>query len=324
MFLLLVSSGKRSFSWASILLRATELRSHRSGWWNVFSCQKRQNLLWNFTACVTVVAFRVLRASWTFLRPWFCFIALATAHNATQTPLTVWVRIFSQCLCARARSYQKWNLGLVFEKRLVGSHIASEGKPYCVTQLASGLRSLPLVTLAGAWTQRGPLLVYRTAQPGRKLFIIIFIVSLPFVLIRNIAAAYLRVKKHPPRVRLAFEMFPSNPWLSKQLVIIGCADEIQVDLFSFCLPLKHSAPLTSLLQKQLTQTHIHTLPYCFHAVRYILKRDLWARCELKIFNNLINLFQTTHTWRRLSLQRWQLFHYFYWTACSPTAPRASS
>lgn len=79
---------------------------------------------------VCVVQSRVLWAKWTFLRPWFCFIPLATTHNATQIVLThsVWVHIFCQCLSAcvwvcacrfpGTCSHHKWNPNLVFEKVL--------------------------------------------------------------------------------------------------------------------------------------------------------------------------------------------------------------
>lgn len=67
------------------------------------------------------------------------FSASACVHVCARGP---------PCTC----SYQKWNFKLVFEKSLVGSHIAPERMPYCVTPLASSLRSLPLVTLAEAST----------------------------------------------------------------------------------------------------------------------------------------------------------------------------
>lgn len=166
-----------------------------------------KNPFWNFTACVSVVQFRVLWVKGTFLRPWFCFIALATRCNATQIPLTVWVRTFSQCESACVSVHAQVSVRVpvpemepqpcFLRNGLVGGHIASEGKPYCITALASGLRSLPPVTLTGAWTPRGLWLLYHNVQLGQKTLIIIIvfiIILLLFVMIRIVAAAYLWVK----------------------------------------------------------------------------------------------------------------------------------
>ena len=117
-----------------------------TSWGKTFTGIKR-----NFTAC-----FRCwIPGPLDKLRPQFCLIALATTHNATQIPLTVWIRIFSQCECVHEHSYQNGTSTLLLRNGLVRSHIASEGKPYCISPLARGLRSLPLVTLHGAWTHCG-------------------------------------------------------------------------------------------------------------------------------------------------------------------------
>ncbi len=60
--------------------------------------EKTKSPLKFHSLCVTVVEFGVLWVKWTFLWPWFYFIALASTCNATQIQLTVWVRIFSQCM----------------------------------------------------------------------------------------------------------------------------------------------------------------------------------------------------------------------------------
>lgn len=190
-------------------------------------------------------------------------------------------------LCAHARS-RNGTSTLFLRNGLVGSHFASEGKPYCVTLLASGLHSLPLVTLTGAWTHRGLWLVYHNNQPSQKLRSSLIIVILPFVLIRNIAAAYLWVKTCSVCVCFShLKCFrPICGALFQQLVIIGWADEIQADLS--VLQTQHSS--YSILA---AVAHTHTSVLCFYAVRYILKREIWAYCTLKIFNNLISFFQTT-------------------------------
>lgn len=80
------------------------------------------------------------------------FVSLLWLQRIMQhRPCSQCESLFSASACGTC-SYQKWNFKLVFEKSLVGSHIASERMPYCVTPLASGLRSLPLVTLAEAST----------------------------------------------------------------------------------------------------------------------------------------------------------------------------
>lgn len=93
---------------------------------------KDKNLLWNFTACVSVVQFSVLWAKRTFRRLWFCFIALATTHNATQTLLTVWVPFLSQRLCACVRERASVHM-LVPEMELQACFWEIAGrKPYCI------------------------------------------------------------------------------------------------------------------------------------------------------------------------------------------------
>lgn len=62
-------------------------------------------------------------------------------------PLTVGVRIFTRRDCARM-SYRELNIDLTFEKRF-------GRKACCVTPLASGLYSLPLVAPAAAEIYRG-------------------------------------------------------------------------------------------------------------------------------------------------------------------------
>lgn len=61
--------------------------------------------------------------------------------------------------------------------------------------------------------------------------------------------------------------------------------------FLFSLSVKHYALLLPVVQKQLTFTHTSVL--CCYTVRCVLERELRACCTLKIFINLINLFQTT-------------------------------
>lgn len=62
---------------------------------------------------------------------------------------------FQVCVCVHSGiSAHITNVALVLHLKssLVGSHIACEGKSYCITFLASGLCSLPLVTLTAAPT----------------------------------------------------------------------------------------------------------------------------------------------------------------------------
>lgn len=87
--------------------------------------RKDKNLFRNFTACVSVFESRVRWAKWIFLWLQIGFIALATTYNAKQIPLAVWVRTSSQYLLGMSacrsqckRSYQKWNLDHVFEKKV--------------------------------------------------------------------------------------------------------------------------------------------------------------------------------------------------------------
>lgn len=189
-------------------------------------------------------------------------------------------------VCARrsqcTHSQQKWNLGLVFflEKRF-------GRRPYCCTLLASGHRSLPLVTLTGTWTHRGQRLLYHNVQsaPENQIIIVVIIILL-FLMISCCR-----------RIPVATNMLSVDECIwgipCQQLVMIGPTDSTQADLFFPSLCPSSAARL--LFSALVAHTHIHTSVVCFHAVRHFLKREIWAYCTqpLKIFSNLINRFQTT-------------------------------
>lgn len=99
------------------------------------SLVRKQNLFWNFTACVTFVEIWLLCAKWTFLPLWVPFIGLAKTHNATQILLTVWVHISIQCLCVCVHAdlcmhaHSRNGPQPCFEKQL-------GQKPYCLWRKA--------------------------------------------------------------------------------------------------------------------------------------------------------------------------------------------
>lgn len=72
----------------------------------------------------------------------FGFTALATTRTVMQhRSCSRWESFLASV--SEWSSYREWSLDLTFERRF-------GRKPHCVTPLASGLHSLPLVALAGA------------------------------------------------------------------------------------------------------------------------------------------------------------------------------
>lgn len=161
---------------------------------------KDKNLLWNFTACVSVVQFSVLWTKRTFRRLWFCFIALATTHNATQTLLTVWVPFLSQRL---------WHM-LVPEMELQACFWEIAGrKPYCIWKNAILRYSVgfwPALTSSchPCWSFNllctVAFLLQHSNSPETQIVVIIIIIIMLLIMIKRISAAYLWKKTLTPCV----------------------------------------------------------------------------------------------------------------------------
>lgn len=160
-------------------------------------------------------------------------------------------------LCTHART-RNGTSALFLRNSLVRSHIASEGKPYCVT-LASGLHSLPLVLEPSVWFMT-------TFSQARNSDCHYSNCSLICSDQKYRCYIPLGENMHVPMrsKRIFYSFYPSN---------------------------------TALLLPNVSfrsSSHTQTLPCCVFTLSGILKRELLVFCTRKIFNNLINLL-SNHT-----------------------------